>query len=186
MLELFEVQNGRALPSTHALLIEPFKSIWENDTSKDKVDAIPKFTFIELMCSKRNSNPFKGYSESERYSKVALNVYGDELARPTNDDLVEQGLKVYTELMFKASPTLSYLEAALESAERVKTMMRTVDFDERTNGGAAVYKPGDITRALKDSEEVIKNLISLQEKVESELLQETKTKGNKEIGHFER
>lgn len=185
-MDIFEIQNEKALPSTYALLIEPFKTIWENDNSKGKENAIKKFTFIELMCSRKKSNPFIGYSEDIRYSKLAENIFGDEFARPTNDELVEQGINVYKQLMYEASPTLSYLEAALESAEKVKEMMRNVDFDERTNGGAAVYKPGDITKALKETNEVVKSLMALKDKVESELMEDAKTRGSRDIGHFER
>lgn len=185
-MDIFEIQNERAIPTTHALLIEPFKTIWESDTSKDKSEAIKKFTFIELMCSRKKTNPFIGYSESERYSKIAENIYGDNMARPTNDELVDKGLTVYRQLMYEASPTLSYLEAALEAAEKVKDMMKNVDFEERTNGGAAVYKPGDITRALKETNEVVKSLLALKEKVENEMMEDAKTRGSRDIGHFER
>lgn len=185
-MDLFEIHNEKALPSTHALLIEPYKTIWESDKTKGKEEAIKKFTFIELMCSRKKSNPFIGYGELERYSKVAKNVYGDELHKPTNDILVEEGLAVYKELLYKASPSLSYLEAALEASERLKEMLKTVDFGERTQGGAAVYKPADITRALKETNDVVRNLTVLKEKVNDELLEDTRTRGSREVGHFER
>lgn len=185
-MDIFEIQNERAIPTTHALLIEPYKTIWENDSSKNKSEAIKKFTFIELMCSRKKTNPFIGYSEGIRYSKIAENIFGDEMHRPTNDNLVEKGIEVYKQLMYEASPTLSYLEAALESAEKVKDMMRNVDFEERTNGGAAVYKPGDITKALKETNEVVKSLLALKEKVENEMMEDAKTRGARDIGHFER
>lgn len=185
-MDLFQVVNGVAIPTTHALMIEPYKSLWVQDNSEDKNEALKDFTFIELYCSKKKTNPFKGYSEGERYKKLVEHIYKDKDYRPTNNELIEKGIELYLEFLYKASPTLSYLEAALESAERVKQMLRSVDFDERTNGGAAVYKPGDITRALKDSEEVIKNLTNLQKKVEEDLLEESKTRGAREIGQFER
>ena len=185
-MDIFEIQNERAVPSTHSLLIEPFKTIWDNDKSKSKEDAIKKFTFIELMCSRKKSNPYIGYSEDIRYSKLAENIYGDEFVKPTDDELLKKGIEIYKQLMYEASPTLSYLEAALEAAEKVKEMMKNVDFDERTNGGAAVYKPADITNALKQTSEVVKSLVSLKEKVEAELMEDTKTRGSRDIGHFER
>lgn len=184
-MDLFELVNGRVVPSVHALLIEPFKTIWEEDESDSKEDAINKFTLIELMCSKKKSNPYKGYPDKERAEKICKNIFGDHL-EVLDDVLVIGGIEVYKEFLYKASPSLSYLEASLESAEKVKHMLRNVDFDERTNGGAAVYKPGDITKALKETSEVVKSLMALQEKVENELLEDAKTRGSREIGHFER
>lgn len=185
-MNLFGIRNGVALPTEHTLLVEPYKSIWENDKSKDKSEAIKKFTFIELYCSRKKTNPFIGYEESKRYSKVAENIYGDSMMRPTNDELVQRGIDEYTKLLNEASPSLSYLEAALEAAEKLKSMFRNVDFDERTNGGAAVYKPGDITKALKETADVVKNIEALRIKVEAELLEDTRTKGQREVGAFER
>lgn len=180
------MKNGKALPSTHALIIEPFKTIWNNDDSEGKGDAINKFTFIELMCSKKKSNPFTGYSQGQRYSKVVENVYGETDYRPTNDPLVAKGMEIYEEFLHNASPSLTYLEAALIAAENLKNTLETIDFSERTNGGAAVYKPADITRALKETPDVVKTLEQLREKVQSELLEEAKTRGSREIGAFER
>lgn len=184
-MDIFEIQNGKAIPTTHALLIEPYKTIWESDTSKNKSEAIRKFTYIELMCSRKKTNPFIGYSEDIRHDKVFKNVFGDSTSISI-DPLIEEGIKVYKEILEEASPTLTYLIAALEAAEKVKNMMRNVDFDERTNGGAAVYKPGDITKALKETNEVVKSLMALKEKVENELMEDTKTRGARDIGYFER
>lgn len=186
-MNIFELNGNQiVVPTEHALLVEPFKTMWEQDETKDKRSAIKKFTFIELMCSRKKSNPFIGYSEEERSSKIIENIYGKEKINPWEDPLIEKAIQVYKQLMYEASPSLSYLEAALESAERLKEMMRTVDFEERTNGGAAVYKPGDITKALKETNEVVKSLAALKEKVEAELLNDVKTRGSREIGHFER
>lgn len=185
-MDLFEIKNGMAAPTVHALTIEPYKTIWENDKSKNKSEAYKAFTFIELMCSRKKSNPFIGYEESIRYSKVAKNVYGDELARPTNDSLIEVGIELFKQLQLEASPSLSYLETALNSAENLKEYLNTVDLGERTNGGAAVYKPADITRALKETPDVIKTLKTLVQSVQTELEEEVKTRGKREIGLFER
>lgn len=54
MSYLFIVENNIAKPNTETLLIEPFKTIWERDKTKDKEQAIKEFTFIELMSSKKD------------------------------------------------------------------------------------------------------------------------------------
>lgn len=183
-MDLFIIENGIAKPSEHAILIEPFKTIWESDTSKSKGDAIKSFTYIELVCSIKKSNPFAGYPDDERPSKVAKEVYKSEIYTPT--ELENEAITVYREFLEEASPTLSFYRASLKAAQELKTFYNEVNLNERTNGGAAVYKPGDITRGLKETSEVIKSLRDLESQVQSELVEKTKTRGQREIGHFER
>lgn len=178
------IENGVAKPSVHALLIEPYKTIWESDKSKDKGTAIKSFTYIELNCSMKRSNPFSGYSDVERPSRVGKEVYKDETYKPTELEL--EGMKIYIDFLNEASPTLSFYKANLAAAEILKTNLNSIDLNERTNGGAAVTKPADVTRALKDAADVIKTLRELETQVQTELVEKTKTRGQRDIGAFER
>ena len=183
-MDLFTIENGVAKPSEHALLIEPFKNIWAEDKSRIKGEAMKSFTYIELLCSIKKSNPFSGYDEAIRPQKVGKEVYKDEGYQPT--DLEKEGIKVYIEFLEEASPTLSFYRASLRAAMELKTFYDTVDLNERTNSGAAVYKPGDITRGLKETAEVIKSLKELEGQVQTEVVEKSKTRGQREIGMFER
>lgn len=183
-MDLFTIENGVAKPSEHALLVEPFKTIWETDKSKIKGDAMKSLTYIELLCSIKKSNPFSGYDEAIRPQKVGKEVYKDEGYQPT--DLEKEGINTYIEFLNEASPTLSFYRASLRAAMELKTFYDTVDLNERTNGGAAVYKPGDITRGLKETAEVIKSLKDLESQVQTEVVEKSKTRGQREIGIYER
>jgi hypothetical protein len=56
---------------------------------------------------------------------------------------------------------------------------------ERTKAGSMLIKPKEITSALRDTEEVLKNLENLEKRVHEEM-KKAKTISNREIGHFER
>ena len=113
-MDLFIIDNGIAKPSEHALLVEPFKTIWEEDKTKIKSTAIKSFTYIELICSIKKSNPFSGYDEDIKPEKVAKEVYKDEKYIPTELEL--EGIKVYKDFLEEASPTLSFYKASLKAA----------------------------------------------------------------------
>ena len=89
MAFLFTVENSVAIPNTETLLISPFKEIWERDKSKDKDRAIKEFTFIELMSSKKKTNPYAGYSDEIRFEKLKETLFGPEWEQ---DALIEQAL----------------------------------------------------------------------------------------------
>ena len=183
-MDLFEVRDGRAFPSTHALLVQPFKAIWQEDNSVDKGDAIKALSFIELFCSPKKSNPFVGYTNKDtRYLKLKEELYGD----PTYQlpVLVIDGISKYEELLENSSPTYSFLLTAFDAANKLKDFFKGFDLNERTNSGAAVYKPKDISTALTDVDKVVKSLDSLMTKVNEELLDDAKLRNNRQVGLFE-
>lgn len=182
-MDLFTVSNGKAMPSVHALIIEPFKTIWKEDKDPAKGDAIRDFTFIELCCSPKKSNPYCGYDEDQRYQILKQELYGDAAYQLSG--VVIDGITKYEQLLDNSSPTLSLLKAALSGAEKFKNQLKSLDLTERTNSGAAVYKPRDVTNAMKDLPEMAKSIESLREKVHKELLEEGKTRSNRSIGYYE-
>ena len=52
--------------------------------------------------------------------------------------------------------------------------------------GNLLYKPADITRALKDTNDILKTMNSLKEKVYQELYEDSKAKGGREVNYFEK
>lgn len=183
MAFLFVVENGVAKPNVETLLISPFKEIWERDTSKHKEQATKELTFIEFMSSKKKTNPYAGYDDGKRFEVLKKTLFEEEWEM---DTLIEQGLIKIKDFQQEASPTYQYYVSASKAAEKMRTFFNTFDINERNErNGNPIYKPSDITRALNDTDKVLQNLNSLKEKVEQELFEQTKTKGNKQINPFE-
>lgn len=183
MAFLFVVENNVAKPNTETLLISPFKEIWERDSSKDKKQATKEFTFIELMTSKKKSNPFAGYSDEDRFKRLR-----DMLFTPdwTPDMEVEIALVKMKDFQTEASPTYKYYIDNLETAEKTRAFLKSIDLSEKNfKTGNPLYKPRDVTSAIGDSEKIIQALAMMKEKVEQELFDSIKTKGNKTINPFE-
>lgn len=183
MTFLFVLENNIAKPNVETLLISPFKEIWERDTSSNKKDAIREFTFIELMSSKLTSNPYAGYDEETRMAILFTKYFPKG---GTLDPLIEQGLAKVVEFQTQGSLIYSYYMDARSAAEKLKAFFRSFSLDtknERT--GNPLYKPREITQALIDTEKTIQTLSSLEKRVAKDLLQNIKTKGNKEINPFE-
>lgn len=183
MAYLFILENNIAKPNTETLLLSPFKEIWERDKSKDKYKAIREFTFIELMSSKKKSNPYAGYSDSIRYQKLKEYLFDGEWEM---DELIEKGLIAINKFQQEASPTYQYYIDSLKAAEKTRKFLRDINLNEKNERtGNPLYKPKDVTSAITDTEKIIQTLSLLKEKVEQELFDTTKTKGNKQINPLE-
>lgn len=183
MAFLFAVENHIAKPNTETLLISPFKEIWERDKSEGKEIALKELTFVEFMSSKKKTNPYAGYEDDKRFNKLKETLFEEDWEP---DELIERALVKIKDFQEEASPTYQYYLSASRAASKMRTFFNEFDINERNErNGNPIYKPSDITRALNDTDKVLQNLNSLKEKVEQELFEQTKTKGNKTINPFE-
>lgn len=187
-MDIFFVKGNRIAITPEALLLAPIKEIWEKE---EEGMALIKLGYVEFMCSHKKTNPFIGYKLEVRGRKILLitfpNVHEEEYEKVMNDDNVILAMSMYNILQNEASPSLRFYNASIKAAETMTTFF--TDFDlKSTNSktGALLYKPADITRALKDVNDVIKTLGAMKEKVIQEIAEDSKGKAGREINHFEK
>jgi hypothetical protein len=183
MATLFIITDKVVFPNPETLLIEPFKSIWERDKSKEKHNALEELAFIEFMVSMKKSNPFRQYPENRKEVVIREAVITQDRWMP--DELVTQGMHKLIEFQKEGSTTYNYYMSAKRVAEKMQDFFNEVDItavNPKTMN--PVYKPRDITSALNDTEKVLTNLKSLEKKVEEELFEETKNRADKILSPF--
>ena len=179
---LFNIENKIVKPTIEVLLLSPFKEIWTRDTSNGKFQAIDEFTYIEFMVSVKKTNPYRGYTEDERKIRLSTVIMKQDDYEP--DELVVEGMRVLTQLQQTASPTFNYHASATKAAYKVQTFFETFDLTKTNDKGMPLYKPKDITSALNDTERVLQSLLALEEKVNNELFENAKIKGQKVVSPF--
>jgi len=181
---LFTVESKVVSPTTQVLLIPPFKEIWERDTTKDKRYAIEDFSYIEFMASIQKSNPYSGYAEHQRPEKIIKDIITRE-DWDQEDPLLIQGIAKLKEFQAEASVTYNYYMAAKSAAEKMQQFFIGFSMsDVNLRTGAPIFKPKDITSALNDTSRVLENLNTLREKVDNEVFEEIKNKGQKIVSPF--
>lgn len=181
---LFKVESKVVSPNTETLLIFPFREIWERDDSVDKRYAIEDFSYIEFMASVQKSNPYSGYSEYQRSEKIIKDII-TRADWDQNDLLIVAGIDKLRQFQEEASVTYNYYMAAKSAAEKMQLFFTTFSMaDVNLRTGAPIYKPKDITSALNDTSRVLENLNSLREKVDNEIYEEVKKKGQKIVSPF--
>ena len=180
---LFTVESKVVSPTTEVLLLYPFKEIWERDKSKDKSYAIEELSYIEFMASIQKSNPYSGYNEEDRPNKITKDIISNEDWKP--DSLVSIGIDKLKEFQAEASVTYNYYMSAKVAAEKMQKFFLSFDMNElNPKTGTPIFKPRDITSALNDTSRVLENLNSLREKVDNEIFEEVKKKGQKIVSPF--
>lgn len=180
MSYLFEIQGNAVMPKAETLLVEPFKSIWKRDKSKNKAHAIEDFAYIEFMTSVMSSNPYSQYPDNRKSPQIIKEVITREGWEP--DELIFKGMKYINKIQTEGSTTYQYYMAAKKAAENMKDFFNTVDIKElNPKTFNPIYKPRDITAALNDTQKVLANLKGLEKKVEEELYDEVKSRANKQV-----
>jgi hypothetical protein len=185
-MSLFIVEKLKVMPHPSTLLIYPFKDMWEADTTVNKDVALLKFAYIEFMCSYDKSNDFIGYEIEDRPNKIIAAIDRNNEYSFMDDNLIAAGIKMYKELQNDASPSIRLYEASLNASDKLVTFFDTLNMAERTKSGTPVFKPADITRALKDVNDVLKTLSSLKTTIHQELIEAAKGKGGRTINFFEK
>lgn len=179
---LFKIEDRKVFPNEETLLIPPFSQIWERDESPDKWLAIREFAYIEFMTSQLKSNPYKGYSEKVREEKLREDIIKEDTWIP--DELVMEAMKKIEEFQTNGSGAYTLLIDTLKAKETLQEFLRSVNLKERTDKGAMVLKPKDVTAAMLDLDKLVTSLDVLKKKVEEDTFETVKTRANKVISPF--
>lgn len=180
---LFTIENKVVRPTVESLMISPFREIWERDTNPGKFNATNEFTYIEFMVSVKKTNPYRGYAKEIRHQKLAVDIMGHEEYVP--DELIVKAMEALHVFQKEASSTYSYYLSAFNAAKKLEEFFNTFDMNSvNIKTGNPMYKPKDITMALNDTERVLQNLVTIEEKVNNEIFESVKIKGQKVVSVF--
>jgi hypothetical protein len=183
-VEIFEIDGSVVRPVKDVLLIYPFNEIWNRDESKHKSIAINELAYIYYLVSPKKTNPYSGYSNELKSKKIIEGIWKQTEWSP--DDLVKEAIATYAKWLEEAAPSMRYYNAVKSGVEQTINFFQNIDFNERTDKGLPVYKISEVIPALKSANEVLKSMTDLQERVEQEVYESSKTKSGKEINVFER
>lgn len=180
---LFQIRSNAVYPNPETLLIEPFKTIWERDTSEKKEIAIQEYGYMEFMTSMLKSNPYREYPPDRKEEVIRQDIIRIENWEP--DKYVKAGIDKIIEFQEDGSITYVYWMSNKNAAEKLIKFFNNFSMSETNpKTGMPVYKPKDITSAIADAEKTLKTLASLKDKVDEEVYESMRNKGGKEISPF--
>lgn len=183
MAHLFILENNIAKPNVETLLISPFKEIWERDTTPHKEEAIKDFTYIELMSSKRKSNPYAEYIDDKRREKLI-----EMLKRPSDwkeDELIKNALVAIDDIQREGSFNYTMYKQSLDTLIKTREYLLNIDLNERNKSGMPVYKPSEVYASLEKVEKLMISMNNLKEKVDQDWFDSNKVRGSKVINPLE-
>lgn len=182
-MEIFFVEGKLVAPTAQILLISPFKEIWERDATPEKKVGYAEFAYIEFMTSIKKNNPYRGYHGKVKSTKIRSQVVQLEDWEP--DVLVQEAIEVIKEFLTEGSEYYRFYISAKLSLQKMEDFFNTFDMtqvNERT--GNPIYKPKDITGALKDTLGAMQTLSAVKKHVDEDSYESVKKKAGKKISVF--
>lgn len=174
MIKLFKYDSYKITISEEALLLKPFKAIWNRDRSQNKDKALSELGFIYFFCDPRSDYQ---YLTDEDARKQAIKE-GEGLPDKWEPDrLVTDAMEFYES--FKSTAAL-LLEDTKYAVTKLRKQLREINLDEKDIKGKPIYTLNIITATIKQVPSLAKDLDEAEKALASESIQGGKMRGQGE------
>ena len=187
MIKFFNIKGEDVSPTDEILRIPVFKKIWVRDKNRKKALAKLEFSYIDFMTSIRDTNPYKDCLDSEK-SKIIINdlfVRKDYHKWKVND-LVSNGIKFIKKKYEEQSSYYVLYKKMKDCMQKLIDDIIELRITKTNDKGLLLYKPEQIIKLQKSIPELIKEIKSLEKKVQQELYNKSSGKGGRKINEFEK
>ena len=165
--EVFEVVEGRIGINAFNSMIPEFRGLKSQES----------LLYIYHMGSYKS--PYANYDKDERQSKVVKDFCPNIVLRPEHQAAINKFIEL------QQTPTMRYLDANLVGMDKVRRFLLSVDLNQVDDKGKLLYKPYDITSAIKESGKIVDSIEALRNKVEKELVSTGVAQANYQPSKYE-
>lgn len=179
-MNLFEISNNVVTFSPQALLMAPFKKIWDADESEDKMNATLQLAFIYYMADER-SDFMHLLDTDERIEEIKLFIDMPDNFTGKSKEIV-RAVHFYEKLSITTSTKL--LQSTRLILQKISQFLDNVDMEEKDDRGKHIHDITKITSAV----EKIPKLIKAINEIEKEVIKEKQLKsqtGNQTTSMFD-
>ena len=179
MIKLFHLENYEVEIEPEALMLKPFKMLWNRDRRIGHSVAKQELAYIYFVGDPRSD--YQYIVDEEVRSQEVIKALGmPEDWRP--DKLVKQALDFYKS--FKPM-SAGLLEDTRYAINKLREMLRDIDLDERDDKGKPVHTLASITSTIKQIPALVKDLDEAERTLAKDIAQDDKVRGTTEKNVFE-
>src|SRR3990167_1755919 len=180
-MELFNIVNDNISYSETALLLKPFRTLWDRDKSKGKVLANAELAIVYFY-SDFKSDFYDMLDEAEKLEQIKSYVVG--LPKDWEpDEVFNEAVKFYKE----RSQTLStkLLDSARKGVDKISKYLENVDLDKVDKQGKLLFNAKQFSDTIKGAGDMTESLNKLEQQVKKELTEKKNSIGQKTMNVFE-
>lgn len=175
-MKLFKYEGYRIVISEEALLLKPFKKIWDRDKTKNKEKAYMELGFIYFYCDPRSDYQYLT-DEEERLKSIKE---GEGIPDKWNPDIVvKEAMNFYNG--FKPTSAL-LLEDTRNMVNGYRAKLREITKDM---SNLEIKDIKDIGAIIKQIPALVKDLDEAERAVSKEIIESNKVRGSQEKSIYE-
>lgn len=179
MIKLFKYEGFKIVIEPEALLLKPFKQIWQRDRTVNKDKALMELGFIYFFCDPRSDYQYL-IDADER--KKAIKEGEGLPAKWEPDRLVLSAMEFYNS--FKPTSAL-LLEDTRYAIDKLRQLLRDIDLTQPDDKGRPIYTLNTITATIKQIPSLVKELDEAERSLVREASASGKMRGQGEKTIFE-
>ena len=179
MIRLFKYEGYNVTVEPEALMLAPFKALWDRDKSKDKHVAMQELAFIYFMGDPRSDYQFL-IDEEERIKEIKKGQGMPAKWKP--DAAVKRALDFYNS--FKPS-SAGLLEDTRVAVNKLRQLLRDIDLEEKDGKGKPVYTLNTITATIKQIPGLVKDLDEAERTLAKDIVNESRARGSQSKSLYE-
>ena len=172
MIRLFKYEGYAISVEPEALLLAPFKAIWDRDRTQDKRVAMQELGFLYFMCDPRSDYQYI-VDEEERVKEI---VRGQGMpVRWKPDKVVKRAMDFYNS--FKPA-SAGLLEDTRVAINKLRELLRNIDLTQTDDKGKPIYTLNTITATIKQIPGLVKDLDEAERTLSKDIINEAKARGS--------
>lgn len=178
-MKLFKYEGYKITISEEALLLKPFKEIWQRDKSKNKDKALQELGYVYFMSDPRSDYQYL-VDEEERSKSIKE---GEGIPNDWNPDkAVLDAITFYKS--FKPTSAL-LLEDTRFAVDKLRKLLREIDLTQTDDKGKPIYTLNTITATIKQIPSLVKDLDEAEKTLSKEIMESNKVRGSQEKSMYE-
>jgi hypothetical protein len=173
-MKLFKYEGYTVVVEPEALLLKPFKCIWNRDKTKNKSRATTELSYIYFFSDTKSDFQYLT-DDTERSTAIK-----ESLGLPENwepDPKVIAAIEFYNK--FKSSAAL-LLEDIRYAIDKLRRLLRDINLEERDEKGKPIYTLNIITSTIKQVPSLVKDLDEAERMLAKETLDNGRMRGQGE------
>lgn len=172
MIKLFNYEGYVVTVEPEAIMLAPFKAIYDRDKRKDKSMAMQELAYIYFMSDPRSDYQYL-VDEEVRKEEV---IKG--LGLPNNwkeDKIIKRG-RLFYESFKPVSAGL--LEDTRIAVNKLRQLLRNIDLEAVDDKGKPIYTLNTVTATIKQIPGLVKDLDEAERTLSKDIIQEAKARGS--------
>ena len=175
-MKLFKYEGYKITISEEALMLKPFKALWDRDKTKNKEKAYMELGFIYFYCDPRSDYQYLT-DEEERLKAIKE---GEGIPDKWNpDNIVKEAMNFYNG--FKPTSAL-LLEDTRNMVNGYRAKLREITKDM---SNLEIKDIKDIGAIIKQIPALVKDLDEAERAVSKEIIESNKVRGSQEKSIYE-